>query len=492
MLKLAKPPCKAGLGSSFVILFASVLLAIFLLKESPRGIPHPDALIFTQLCQSAIGTVERWQDYPGGLGRAVHDCSQYDWNRGRITNYLAFLLGGLLRPQLSTGFFDPLALALMALNAWLAVAVLRKNSPQQPILVEIFSAALFCFTPFTLVGIQVQFIYAKYLCMTFVLGALLSSGLPLKMFCLLLGVFSDEIGLLFGMLYGGVLLADRFRVLSWAATLLSMMRLCCVALWSVFVWFLYHLILQIFFGRLPNLMKKSKLLPGWEQVCDALFYPIKTLFWGWGLIALDPPDAGAGASRLAGLPWCIWFTPILVMAMACLIYILAPLPRRSLSRETLRDLVCLLITLGVVNFVFYKGTTGDFGYYGYPLFIGITLSLLIWLNQHTPRAAVVLSFLLAATTFLSIPLTSRGIRLRIGRELLSGTISIERLANLENQILTTGHHKPLPEAFISGQELAITTENRFNEKYFPVKGIARIFLWPRPLPGPPPAFQLEP
>jgi hypothetical protein len=86
----------------------------------------------------------------------------------------------------------------------------------------------------------------------------------------------------------------------------------------------------------------------------------------------------------------------------------------------------------------------------------------------------------------------QGLRLRISQELLGSSIQIERVADLEKLILATGHHEKLPEIFISGQEIVATGFNSFSEKYFPIKGIARIFLWPRVLPGEIPALRLEP
>ena len=492
ILKLAKPPCKGGLGSSFVTLFASVLIATFLLNESPRGIPHPDALIFTQLCQSAIGTVERWQDFPAALAKSIQDCSCYDWNRGRITSYLLTMLGSITRPYLQTGFFDPVALGIMALNAWLSAAVLRKNSPKGRNITEVLTAALFCFSPFTLAAIQCQFIYSKYICTTFMLGALLAFSLPAKIFCMVAGVFSDEIGLLFGMIYGGVLLAEKLRTATMKPFFRTVARLACVGVWASFLWSFYHACLQIFFGQQPKLMRKSKFLPGWEQISDTFFYPFKTVLWGWGTILLHQSDSGTIASSLGGLPWPVWIAPLLLIGAVCLFFRLRPLPVVGVPWENMRDSTCLLGTLGVVNFVFYKGQVGDTGYYGYPLFVGLTLVLIHFLNYRAPRLAVACSALLALTTFLSVPATLQGNRLRISRELLGSSIQIERVADLEKLILATGHHEKLPEIFISGQEIAAAGFNSFSEKYFPIKGIARIFLWPRALPGEIPALRLEP
>ena len=475
-----------------IILGASALLMAMVWNQSPRGFFHPDALSFTRLCQSGLQGVERWHDFPAALGKSIQDCSHYDWNRGRITSYLLTMLGSIIRPYLQTGFFDPVALGIMAMNAWLAVAVVRKNSPKGRNITEVFTAILFCFSPFTLFAIQFQFIYSKYICTTFLLGALMASSLPAKMVCMVAGIFSDEIGLLFGMIYGGVLVAEKIRIATLKPFVRDVARLVCVGMWITFLWFFYHACLQIFFGRLPKLMRKSKFLPGWEQMSDTLFYPLKTVLWGWGTVLLHPSDSGAGASSPCGLPWPVWIVPLLLIGAVCLIYCLRPLSVVGVPWETLRDSTCLLGTLGVVNFVFYKGQVGDCGYYGYPLFVGLTLVLILFLNYLVPRVAVGCSVLLALTTFLSVPATMQGLRLRISREFLSSSIKIERVADLEKLILATGHHEQLPEIFISGQEIVATGLNSFSEKYFPIKGIARIFLWPRALPGEIPALQLEP
>lgn len=461
-------------------------------NQSPRGFFHLDALCFTRLCQSGLQGVKSWQDFPAALGKTIQDCSLYDWNRGRITSYLLTMLGSITRPYLQTGFFDPVALGIMALNAWLAVAVMRKNSPKGRNITEVFTAALFCFSPFTLFAIQFQFIYSKYICTTFVLGALLASSFPAKIVCMVVGIFSDEIGLLFGMIYGGVLLAEKLRIANMKPFFRNVARFVCVGVWALFLWSFYHACLQIFFGRLPKLMRKSKFLPGWEQISDTFFYPFKTILWGWGTILLHPADSGVGASSPAGLPWPVWIAPLLLIGVVCLFFCLRPLPVAGIPWENLRDSTCLLGTLGVVNFVFYKGQVGDLGYYGYPLFVGLTLVLILFLNYRMPRVAVACSALLALTTFLSVPVAMQGIRLRIGQELLKGSIQIERVADLEKLILETGHDGPLPEIFISGQEIVATGFYSFSEKYFPIKGIARIFLWPRGLPGEIPALRLEP
>lgn len=474
------------------VLLSAILVLLLSWREEPRGFFHPDALIFTHLTQAALGKATSWSDLPGVVVEALRDCSRCDWNRGRITGYLLFLLGGVVRPHLGTGFLDPAALVLMSFNAWLAALVFQKLSFRRQPATEAFLAALLIFSPFCLVAVQVQFIYAKYLCTTFMLAALLVASFPAKITWLAAGVLSDEIGLLFGMIYGGVLLAERLPSIPGGAVLRSAARLGVAGGWAGFLWFLYHLFLQVFFGRLPTLMKKSKLLPGWEQVGDTLFYPIKTVLWGWGLLCLELSKTGDGASGAAGFPWPAWVAPVLMLGVALAFLLSRPHPVAAIPRDALRDFVCMMVTLGAVNFVFYKGQVGDYGCYGYPLFVGLTLAVLLVLNFFRPATAVAVSALLTLTALLAVPATQNGIRQRIGQELLSGVIPLQEVADLERLVLKTGQQGALPASFLSGQDLAITPDNRFTAKYFPVKGIARNFLWPRPLPGQPPALRIEP
>lgn len=472
--------------------FGALMIFAASRAQTPHGFFHPDALIFTRVCQASLETISAWWEIPSALAVAVRDCSTIDWNRGRITGYLLFLIGGVFRPVVGSGFFDPVALGLVGVNAGMLALVFRKYFPGTPFWTPVLLTMGILLSPFSLVATQVQFIYSKYVCTTFLLGALLASSPVLKLTCLLAGTFSDEIGLLFGMIYGGVLLAERMPLIRMRSFLRPAACWLLFVGWAGILWLGYHAALQICFGRLPTLMKKSKFLPGWEQLGDTFFFPVKTLLWGWGMLLLKPSSPASGNSTLAGYPWPVWLAPCLLLAAACVYSRIRFQPREAFHRDSLRDLACLLVTMLVVNFVFYKGQTGDFGYYGYPLFMGFTLLILAAIQFYSRPAALSAIVLVIGTTFLALPATQQGIRERVEKQLLSGVIPLERVAKLEGMILQTGRHQPLPPSFLSGQELALNTDNRFTEKYFPIKGIARNFLWPRRIPGPSPVFPPEP
>lgn len=481
------PEC-SGVWTGAAILGSMLLILLTAWRQEPRGFLHPDSLIFTHFCLAALDSAPSWHEWPAAVGEAFRNCSQYDWNRGRITGYALFLLGGVTRPFLGTGFLDPVALLLMGANAWLASALFRKFSVHGQGAAGTLMAVILLLSPFSFVAVQTQFIYAKYLCTAFMLGAILAASPAGKVFCLLGGIFSDEIGLLFAMIYGGMFLAERlglFRPCPWPRKAAA---LAVAGGWAGLTWMFYHGSLQLFFGKLPVLMKKSKALPGWEQVGESFFYPLKTVLYGWSCLFLTPSNQGDGPSLISGFPWNPWWGLIFLPGLVACLWA-AGRYRSDCSRkkpfpvEAWRDLLCLAATLITVNFVFYKGQMGDYGYYGYPIFVGLTLGLFLFLDFLNRPAAAGLAALLVLSSLLGIPATQRVIRERIAKEHLDGTIPLSRVAELERLILQVGHHRPLPDSLATGQDLAITTFNRFKEEYFPVKGIARIFLWPRVLPG---------
>jgi hypothetical protein len=186
-----------GLLAMIVITFVTITI-----ENAPVKIIHPDALRFMAIYQQQYETVTSVSDIPHAVIHWIKEANEYHWYRGRLTNYAAFGFEALIRSYLPFPFISWLTMAILILNATLLARLVTKDIASTSGKYLLFGLAVLALlmNPIFIASYQMQFIYSKYLCVTFMLLFMLSERPKIRIFALSGAIFSDEIGVAFTMI----------------------------------------------------------------------------------------------------------------------------------------------------------------------------------------------------------------------------------------------------------------------------------------------------
>ena len=460
-----------------------VMFVTFTLINAPVKIIHPDALRFMGIFQVNFDGVSAFKEAPMAFINAVSDANNYDLHRGRITNYVSFGLEALSRKLFPFPFVSFLIMAILMINANLLARLVTKDSISANYKPTIYSlvVAILIFNPLFIAGYEMQFLHAKFLCVTFMLLFMLIKKNELKTLALLGAMFSDEIGLVFAMMAVFIVfLNKKFKHIETSnfttRSVLAVISFGLLATLGVLI--SYFVILGIIFGQLPHIIAHGVI----ERAPLHLIISKSTNY----LLSLSVISLGKVGTLLilSSLIFVLFNKSILIKKSETS---LISIKFRSLGNYFIQKIIAASFLAFFIVFVMYKGETSIF-YYGYPVYMLFMFAILMLLiSFENPRFIISLFFVLALLLAVRLPedlsmlreeaesvwITDKGVTLdsfkeveNIIKKVRSG-VCIENFNKIKN-----------------GQDNNVNgMDYSYSKKYFPIKGIVKVLAWPNLVKG---------
>lgn len=480
-------------------LFSTIIIALVVISiiYHPAKIVHPDSLRFMALFQQKYATVGSAADIPRAIYDGIADANRYDWYRGRITNYIAFGVDALIRGAIPFPFISWLTMGLLILNAALLARLVTKDitSVADRNLLFGLAALVLLMNPLFIAGYEMQFIYSKYLCVTFMLLFQLAQRPGTRILALAGAMFSDEIGVAFSMLAAFLAMFNyKFKTASIERTgLWSALQPLAYGVVSAFaVLALYYATLLLAFHQVSTVILKGGFHNGYkfppsllEFSADLLGSALAALgnsaLYLKNLLNLALGDVGVVMLLLAACMWIYRNVRELGRHLS-LEGVRATLARLMLGDKKAQEITAAVIFAGFITWAMYRGTAGLF-YYGYPVYMLImfvVFSVLIKKGSHRP-APVALT-VLVLSMMLRLPYGFEQIRNEAtGVWISDKSVTAQRFADVElivNEVRQRGCTSRFDEIIKTQDNVFSGSGNTYGAHYFPIQGIANVLAWP--------------
>lgn len=465
--------------TTFFVLIISAFIALTIVA-APVKIIHPDALRFIDIFQHQYETVTSVSDVPAAIYHGIKQANEYDIYRGRITNYVAFGLEAMTRSYFPLPFISWLTMAVLVLNAALCARLVTRDLTSPVIRQPLFFLAMLTLlmNPLFIASYEMQFIYSKYLCVTFMLLFMFFKRPGFRGAALVGAVFSDEIGLAFAMIAVFLIVFNEKYGTDQNGNLKLYHLLRPIALGisaSFAVLLFYFAVLKLFFHKVPHLIQHG----GFEY-----YVPMKIVI-----------ERSSG--YLAGLAGVTvgYFGIALIMLLPAFLLIkkiqlfrppnvgqrpgvmLLQLTNRQFQEMSVAIFLALFIVLKM-----YRGGAGLF-YYGYPVYMLLMFagfSLLI--NAGYQRISLVALGVLVMSLTVRLPDGFAQLRNEAASVwMVDKTVSIESFNSAEVAIndLRSKNCTANFDAIHDGQDNNfVGADYNYGEKYFPILGIVKVLAWP--------------
>ncbi|MDO8343865.1 MAG: hypothetical protein Q7T48_11730 [Cellvibrio sp.] len=463
----------------FFLLILAVFIA-FTVKTAPVKIIHPDALRFMAIFQQQYETVTSVSDIPSAIFHGIEKANEYDFHRGRITNYAAFGIEAMARSYLPFPFISWLTMAVLILNATLCARLVTRNLTSPLIRQQLFFLAVFVIlmNPLFIASYEMQFIYSKYLCVTFMLLFMFFKRPGFKGAALLGAIFSDEIGLVFAMIAVFLIVFNQkfnapehkyFKT----GTLLRPVAFGIAAALSVLLF--YFCMLQLFFHHIAHFIQHG----GFEYYVPMDVVIEKSISYLFRLARVTLGGFGIAIALLL-----LAFLLIKRMQLFRLPNVsqrLRIMPLQLLNRQFQKISVAMFLALFIV-FKMYRGGVGIF-YYGYPVFMLIMfVALTLLIKEGYLRIAIAALTILVLSLIVNLPDGYALLRNEAASVwMVDKTVSIANF-NAAEAAIKEVRHKNCSSSFDAIQNSQdnnfVGTDFNYGEKYFPFLGIVKVLVWP--------------
>lgn len=487
----------------FCLLFLCITTFIYItLIYTPVKIIHIDALHFMNIFQEEYETAKSFTEIPAAFLRGIEKSNDYDWGRGRITNYIAFGIEAFSRNLLPFPFISWLTMVIVLLNATLLAYYVTKSVEDLSKRVSLFSMTmmLIVLNPQFQYSYQLQFIYTKYLCLTFLLFFLVSKKLSFQLFFLMCSIFSDEIGLIAAMLivfimtvaYGwghqGIDKTGQLIVICWdTAKYVKFFIYGLIA--SIMVLLFYYMTIIAVFGSYGILtMAENRIIKSTNPF--VIYESTKYIF--------------KIANTVIGGNFIVTITFLFIC-----VYILLKNIRKTVGNISIKvtqswthaiyqlfsthlvHYLAAAFMLWFIVFVMYNGAPNGlplFSYYGYPVAMLLTFLLISFLvrNLSYRHTAALIIFILILM-IIKVPKTINSLKYFPDLELGFRTTSITQqdFNKLETAIkeFRKDNRSPVFDEINNHQEINYSGGYLYSNSYFPVSGMMRILIWPKKIIG---------
>jgi hypothetical protein len=473
--------CKKLIPAIFVPLIAAFIA--FTVIAAPVKIIHPDALRFMAIFQQQYETVNSISGIPGAIFHGIESANKYDFYRGRITNYVTFALEAMTRSYLPFPFISWLTMAVLVFNAALCARLVTRDLTSPLIRRTLFFLAMLILlmNPLFIASYEMQFIYSKYLCVTFILLFMSFNRSVFRGGALVGAVFSDEIGLAFAMIAVFLMVlnkkSDTGR--SESLTLARLFKTVALGIIAAFtVLLLYFCTLQLFFHHIAHYIQHG----GFEY-----YVPINIVFQKSieYLVGLTSMSVG-----FFGIALIILLTLFLTIKKIQIFRSFNGWRRQGamLAQLTNRQFQEMGVGIFLALFIVFKMYRGDAGmfYYGYPVFMllmFVGLSQLV--NAVDQRIAIIALAVFVMSLILHLPDGLALLKSEVASTwIVDKTVSMGSFNSAEATIKGSRSGRCIAnfDAIHNGMDNDFEgTDYSYGEKYFPIKGIVKVLSWPHSL-----------
>lgn len=467
------------ISAVFFFLILAVFIA-FTVKTAPVKIIHPDALRFMAIFQQQYETVTSVSDIPRAIFHGIEKANEYDFHRGRITNYAAFGIEAMARSYLPFPFISWLTMAVLILNATLCARLVTRNLTSPLVRQQLFFLAVFVIlmNPLFIASYEMQFIYSKYLCVTFMLLFMFFKRSDFRGAALLGAIFSDEIGLVFAMIavflivFNQKFTAPEHKYFKTGA-LLRPIAFGIAAALSVL--FLYFCTLQLFFHHIAHFIQHG----GFEYYIPMDVVIEKSINYLFSLARITVGKFGIAIALL--LLTSILIKKIQLFRTSNVMQRLRLITSKLLDNQFQKISVAIFLAIFIVVKM-YKGGVGIF-YYGYPVFMLIMfVALTLLIKEGCQRIAIAALTILVLSLIVNLPDGYALLRNEVASVWMADkTVSIANFNTAETAINEV-RYKNCSSNFDAIQNSQdnnfVGTDFNYGEKYFPFLGIVKVLTWP--------------
>ena len=466
-------------------IFALIIGAFIVItvNSAPVKIIHPDSLRFMAIFQQQYDTVESVSDVPRAIFQGIKNSNEYDFYRGRITNYVAFGLEALTRSYLPLPFISWLTMAIVILNGILLARLVTKEMQVTVAssLLFILSVLALLINPIVMASYEMQFIFSKYLCITFIFLFLHSDKPQFKVASLIGAMFSDEIGIAFAML-AMFLMVFNVKVKAFEANHLDLKSVIksigSSVMAALAVLLLYFAILKALFGHISRLILNGGFTPNDASVLSTLDASIISL--------LNVMDIAVGKTGIAIFVLVICFAiykKIKESRHSELFIQTQPLPwKLYLANKRVQEISVAIFMVMFITYKMYRGKV-DVVYYSYPVYMLIMFVMLSLLMKTLPQKfAVSAMSIIVLALILHAPAGNAIIKKEASSVwIVDNTVSLESFRAVEHTINELNQNNCISEFDVINN----AQDNNFygnvynyGEKYFPALGIVKVLAWP--------------
>jgi hypothetical protein len=461
----------------FFVLIIAAFIALTV-KSAPVKIIHPDALRFMAIFQQQYDAITSFSDVPRAVFRGISRANAYDDYRGRLTTYVAFGVEALMRSHMPFPFISWLTMVVLIFNATLLSRLVTRDlaSPSVRLLLFFLAILILLMNALFIASYEMQFIYAKYLCVTFMLLFMLLDRSAYKGAALIGAIFSDEIGVAFAMVaIFLIVFNNKYRVENiknvTPASILKPVVLSAAAAFTILL--LYFGTLKLFFHHISDLIQNGGFsfhVPMEVIIKNSINY----------LSILARVSGGAvGITILLLLFAFRWIGKLRQFRYSHVFQQEWTMPL-SLTNKQFQEIIVAIFLALFIEFKMYRGTTSIF-YYGYPismLIMFVVLSLLI--EVASARFAVGAFMVMGFSLALHVQNGFDFMEKVVHKEWLADkTVQLKDFDLIEAAINETIHSNcSLAFSALNNDQDIFAVSDTYGEKYFPTLGIVKILAWP--------------
>ena len=480
----------------------------------------PDSIRFLHFWQNSFSIDFAEASFLENIKDALNASHNYDLGRGRIILYALYGFENILLYSFSALPQNFLLILIILINSHAVSTIISKNISKFRPYIYFLSFCIVAINAISLSPSMYFALYAKYVCLTFILYFFVFEKKALKILMLLFGAFTDEIGLILGLLicffYISRYLLTRNESKSSFIIFLSkniiLSGLVCMALMGIF-----FLTLFIVFETLPlQFAKYSARGALWFFDLENLIDRIVKLAWTIEILVLGFSFENKLFLSFAGF----------VLILTSLIFInlfykkLFMNWNKDILKENLSNInfssdhsiLIFWILATLLLFIIMPSSPFVYQTYSYPLMLSLSLVLLLSASMYFKPSTLLQTFaLISVIHLLAIPESIKVINASNEKHFLKdGTVSAKDIGNLQDAInaIRTGqdykkfndinnmkeidfsgawyfslkeHYRFSYEIDSSGK--CIEANNMFGNclkenNYYPVYGTVRVASWP--------------
>jgi len=492
-------------GFLFFVLLICLISSFFDFK-----VYSPDSIRFLHFWQNSFSLDYTQISFLQNINDALRASHHYDLGRGRIVMYALYGLENILLYSFDILPQNFLVILIICFNSHAISILVSKHIVNYRFYIYFVTFFIIAINAISLSPSMYFALYAKYICLTFILYFFVFEKKSLKILMLVLAAFTDEVGLILGLLIcffyisRYFLLEDEFKsfntIFLFKNVLLS--GLICITLMGLF-----FVVLFLVFETLPlQFAKYSARGALWLFDFENLVDRVTKLAWTVEILILGFSFENKMFLSFAGF----------ISIFGLLIFIKPYSQKLSVNwtKDTLKknllnvnfsdnqSILIFWILASLVLFIIMPSSPFSYQTYSYPLMLSLSLVILLSASMYLKPSTLLKTFsLIGLVHLLTIPQNINNINTSNGAHFLKDeTVSIKDIKNLENAInaIRTDQNYELFNNINNMQEIdysgmwyfSLEEHWRFpfeadgfgnpieENNYFPIYGTVRVTSWP--------------